>query len=116
MTTIEETSAQQSSWEAGANALFAIPGCKSFCMCINAFSTPKNLIIEFHYEQLPVDGVVDLIQQCAGRWHPGVFDDRIPARLLVLEPLPYACAVGRSSRGGDVVRKAAQPLAQRTHP
>ena len=83
---------------------------------------PKRLLAAFgmlkpfQHEQLPVDGVVGLIQQCARHRHPGVCEDRLPARLLVLEPLPYACAVGRCSRGGDVVRKAAHPLAQRTHP
>jgi len=33
-----------------------------------------------HHEQLPVDGVMGLIQQGAGRWHLRVFEDRKPAR------------------------------------
>jgi hypothetical protein len=35
-----------------------------------------------------------LIQQGAGHRHPRVFKHRIPARLLVLEPLPYALGCG----------------------
>jgi hypothetical protein len=30
--------------------------------------------------------------------------------------VPHACAVGRSSRVGDVVGKVASPLAEREHP
>jgi len=48
-----------------------------------------------------------LSQERAGHRHPWVCKDRLPARLLGLEPLPYALAVGRPSRGGDVVGKAA---------
>jgi len=59
---------------------------------------------------------VGLIQQGARHRHPRVFKDRIPARFLVVEPLPYALAIGHSRRGGDVRRKATQPLAQRKHP
>ena len=70
----------------------------------------------FHHEQLPVDGVVGLIQPRAGHRHPGVCKHQIPASLLVLKPWPYALAIGRSSRGGHMVGKATQPLAQRTYP
>jgi hypothetical protein len=69
-----------------------------------------------HHEQLPVDDVVGLIQEGAGRRHLRVFEDRIPACLLVLDPAPHALAIGRASRGGHVVGNATQPLAQRKHP
>jgi hypothetical protein len=69
-----------------------------------------------HYEQLPVDGVMGLIQQGARPRHPGVCEHRIPARLLLLAPLPHVLTIGRSGYGGHVVRTAAQPLAQRKRP
>src|SRR5882724_4456811 len=61
----------------------------------------------FHGEQFPLDGVMRLIQERAGHWHPGVCEDRIPARLLVLEPAPDALSIGRSCRGGNMIGKAA---------
>ena len=70
----------------------------------------------FHHEQLPVDGVMDLIEQGARHRHLGVCEDRIPARLLVLKPASDARAVGRPRRVGDVVGKVAEPLPQRKHP
>ena len=75
-----------------------------------------EMVESLHHEQLPVDGVVGLIQQRAGHRHPGVCKHRIPAGFLVLKPLPYALAIGRPRRGGDVVGKVAQPLAQGQHP
>jgi DDE domain len=68
---------------------------------------PAWVMEPFHHEQFPVDGVMSLIPQRAGHRHTGVFEDRIPARFLGPHPLPYALAVGRSIRVGDVVRKAA---------
>jgi hypothetical protein len=70
----------------------------------------------FHHEQFPLDGVVGLIQQGAGQGQTRIFKHGIPPRFLILKPLLYALAIGRSSHEGDVVRKAAQPLAQRKHP
>src|SRR5262249_9992830 len=60
-----------------------------------------------HGEQFPLDGVMSLIEQCAGYGHPRVCEDHIPACLLLLAPRPYAFPVGHPSRGGDVVSKAA---------
>ena len=74
------------------------------------------MVKRFHHEQLPVDGVVGLIQHGAGHGHLGVGEDRIPARLLVLHPASHALAIGCSRRAGDVVHKMAQPLAEREHP
>src|SRR5215471_8821276 len=68
-----------------------------------------------HHEQLPVDGIVGLIQQCAGYWHLRVFEHRVPARLLGLKPASHALAIGWSSGGGDVVHKMAEPLPQRKY-
>ena len=70
----------------------------------------------FHHEEFPVDGVMGLIQQGAGHGHLGVCEDRIPARLFLLEPAPDALAIGLPRRVGDMVGKAPQPLAQRKHP
>src|SRR5438093_72998 len=50
-----------------------------------------------------------------GHRHTGVFEHRIPARFLVVDPLPDAFAVGRPSCASDGVRKAAQLLAGCKH-
>jgi hypothetical protein len=60
----------------------------------------------FHGEQFPLDGVMRLIEPSARDRHLGVCEDRIPARLLVLEPAPDALSIGRSCRGGNVIGKA----------
>jgi len=77
---------------------------------------PPGMVEAFHHEQCPVNGVMGLIQQRAGHWHSGVFEHRVPARFLLLEPLSHALAIGCSSRDSDVIRKATSPLAQRKHP
>ena len=48
-----------------------------------------------------------LIQKRAGCWHLRVFEDSIPARFFVLEPVAYAFAMVLSNRSGDVVGKTA---------
>src|SRR5262249_11956973 len=53
-----------------------------------------------HREQLPLDGVVSLVEEGAGHRHLRVFEDRIPARFLLLYPAPHALAVGLSRRPG----------------
>ena len=68
---------------------------------------PFGMMEPFHREQFPLDGVMGLIQQGAGHRHLRVCEHRIPARLLVLKPAPHALAIGRPSRGGDVVGKVA---------
>jgi hypothetical protein len=70
----------------------------------------------FHGEQLPLDGIMGLIQQGAGHRHLGVFENGIPARLFVLHPAPHPRAIGGPSCGSDMIGKAAQPLAERKHP
>jgi hypothetical protein len=77
---------------------------------------PIGMMEALHHEQFPVDGVMSLIQQGARHRHPWVCEHRIPARLLLLAPLPHALTIGRSYDGGHMVRKAAQLLAQRKHP
>ena len=64
----------------------------------------------FHHEQLPIDGVVGLIQQGARHGHLGVCEHGIPARLFVLEPLSHPLAIGRSRHSADVIDKAAPHL------
>ncbi len=77
---------------------------------------PIWMMEPFHREEFPRNGVMGLIQQRAGHGHLWVFEDRLPARFLGLEPLPYALAVGHPRRGGNVIDKAAEPLAQCKHP
>ena len=77
--------------------------------------TPVWLLEPFHREQFPLDGVMGLIQQGARHWHLRVFEHRLPARFLLLHPVPHACAIGHPSRGGNMVGKAAQPLTQCKH-
>src|SRR4029453_9162659 len=77
---------------------------------------PFGVMAAFHREQLPLDGVMGLIQQRAGDGHLRVGENRIPPRLLLLPPAPHPPPIGWPSRGGDVVRKVAQALAQRKHP
>src|SRR5215471_15221854 len=48
-----------------------------------------------HHEELPLDGVMGLIQQRTGHGHLWVGEDRIPARLLLLEPALYPLPIGR---------------------
>lgn len=73
---------------------------------------PVGMTEAFHGEQFPLNGVVSLLSQGAGRWHLRVFKDGIPARLLILEPALHAFPVGGSRREGDVVNKMPQSLAQ----
>jgi len=73
------------------------------------------MVKPFHGEQCPLDGMMGLIQQCARHRHLRVFESRIPASFLLLEPAPYALAVGRPRRGRNVVGKTTQLLAQRKH-
>ena len=70
----------------------------------------------FHREQFPLDGVMGLIQQGAGHRHLRVFEHRIPARLLLLKPAPYALPIGHPCSVRHVVGKVAEPLTQRKHP
>ena len=76
---------------------------------------PPGVVKAFHPEQFPLDSVVGLIQQGARHGYLRVLKDRIPARLLLLEPALDACPVGGSSRCRDVVDKTAQPLTQGKH-
>ena len=78
--------------------------------------TPTGMVEVFHHEQLPVDGVMGLIQQGARHRHLGVGEHRIPARLLLLEPAPDALAVGFPCALCHAVSKVAEPLPQRKHP
>jgi hypothetical protein len=68
-----------------------------------------------HREEFPLESVMRLIQQGAGRRHLGVFEHRIPAGLLVLKLPSDAFPVDCPSRRGDVVDKMTQSLAQCKH-
>ena len=54
---------------------------------------PFEMMKALHHAELPVDGVMRLIEQGAGHGHTGVFEYGIPARFLVLEPLLHALPV-----------------------
>jgi hypothetical protein len=70
----------------------------------------------FHGEELPLDGIMRLIEQGARHGHLRVCEHRVPACLLVLHPTPYPLAIGRPRRGGDMSGEVPQPLAERKHP
>ena len=70
----------------------------------------------FHGKQFPLEGVMGLIQQGARGRHLRVGEDRIPARLLLLDPRPDARPVGRSCSVSHVIGKVAEPLTQGKHP
>src|SRR6266853_4220056 len=69
-----------------------------------------------HREEFPLHGVMGLISQGAGRRHLRVFKHRIPARLLLLKPAPYALPIGHPCAVSHVIGKVAEPLPQRKHP
>jgi hypothetical protein len=69
--------------------------------------TATRVMKALHGERLPVDGVVRLIQQRAHRRHLGVFEHRISARFLVLDPVADSLAALLTCRGRDVVDQAA---------
>ena len=77
---------------------------------------PFGMMEAFHREQLPLDGVMGLIQQGARHGHLRVGEDRIPARFFVLEPAPDTLPVGVSCAVRHVIGKVAEPLTQRKHP
>src|SRR4029453_9724057 len=83
--------------------------------CKKRLLIPVRMMEAFHHEQLPLDGVMGLIEPGAGHRHLGSFKHRIPAGFLVLKPASHALAIGWPSGGGDVVHKVAKPLPQRKH-
>ena len=74
------------------------------------------MVKRFHPKQFPVNGIMRLIPQGAGDRHLRVCEDRIPLRFLGLKPLAHARPMGLPSEVGDVIGKAASPLAQGKHP
>ena len=64
----------------------------------------------------PLDAMVGLSHQGARPWPLGGGEDRRPARLLLLDPAPDACAVGGPRCMTDVVRTVASPLPPRPPP
>ena len=83
--------------------------------CEKRLLTTTRVMKPFHGKEFPLYGVVRLVSQGAGSWHPGVFAHRIPAGFLLVKPALHPRAIGCASRGGDVLDKVAQPLPQRKH-
>ena len=71
------------------------------------FLTAPWMVKSFHGKELPLDGVMRLIQQRAGRRHLGVCKHRIPARLLLLHPAPYPLPIGHPGLLRHVVGEVA---------
>jgi hypothetical protein len=78
--------------------------------------TPTWRVEVWHHAQLPVDGVVGLIQQRTAGWHLGGGAHRRPARLLGLTPVAHALSGRLSSRSAEVLDAVAEPWAQRHDP
>jgi len=78
--------------------------------------TATGMMEPFHREQLPLDGVVGLIQEGAGDGPLRVCEDRLPARFRVLKPLAHPVAVGLPCGVGDMLGNVTSPLAQGKHP
>jgi hypothetical protein len=73
------------------------------------------MVKPLHREEVPLEGVVGLIQQRAGHRHLRVFKHRIPTRLLAVEPASYALAVGHPCAVRHMIGNVAEPLTQRTY-
>jgi hypothetical protein len=76
---------------------------ESYQKCLLA---PFGMMEALHGEQFPLHSVMGLIQQGTAHRHLRVFEDRLPARFLVLKPAPDALPVGPPCRSRDVVGKA----------
>ena len=64
--------------------------------------TPTGMVETLHGKQLPIHGVVGLIQQRAAGRHLWVGEHRIPPRFLGLKPAPHALAMLLAHCRGDV--------------
>src|SRR5262245_18294249 len=69
--------------------------------------TATGRVKALHRKELPLDGVMGLIQQGPGHGHLRVCQHRIPTGLLVLYPASYPLAIGRPCRVRDVLDKVA---------
>jgi hypothetical protein len=83
--------------------------------CETRLLAPLGMMEALHREQLPLDGMMGLIQQGAGDGHLWVCEHRLPPGCLLLEPAPDALAMDRPRRVGDVVGTVTSPLAERKH-
>ena len=83
--------------------------------CQQGLLTSPGMMDSLHGKQFPLDGIMRLLQECAGYRHLGGGEARIPAGFFVLKPAPPPLALRPPSRGGHVVGKVPSPLAQCTH-
>jgi hypothetical protein len=63
--------------------------------CETRLLAPLGMMEALHREQLPLDGMMGLIQQGAGDGHLWVCEHRLPPGCLLLEPAPDALAMDR---------------------
>jgi hypothetical protein len=69
--------------------------------------TAPRMMESLHHEELPLDGVMRLIEQRTGHGHLWVFKDGIPACFLGLKSLAHTVAVGLPCGVGDMGGKVA---------
>jgi len=81
----------------------------------NACWLPWRIMKAFHDEQLPLDGVMSLIQQGAGHGHLRVCKHRIPPGFLGLQPVAHALTIGCSCGVRHTVGNVTEPLSQRKY-
>ena len=83
--------------------------------CEKRLLAATGMMESLHREELPLDSVMRLIQQRAGRRHLRVCKHDIPARLLRLKPAPDALPIGHPCVLRHVIRKVAEPLTEGKH-
>src|SRR5262249_6017689 len=81
--------------------------------CEKRLLTAPGMMEALHRKELPLEGVMRLIQQGAGYGHLWGCEDHIPAGFLLVKPAPRPLALSCSSRGAGGVVKVAEPLPER---
>jgi hypothetical protein len=75
--------------------------------CQKRLLASARVMKPFHGEQLPLDGIMGLIQEGARGRHLGVLQHRIPAGFLFVKPASHALAIRRARRVDNVVGEVA---------
>ena len=66
------------------------------------------------HEQLPIHGIVELVNQRRRPWNVGIFKQDVPSRLLPVYPLMHALSILLSCECCDLLYEPSQPLTQRS--